>query len=82
MMIHKKKLRSANCNKWWIGQETFVRFVEMDGFVDAEEFHDLTHQFGLQKGIHGYEAFAALDIENKGRIPSHVLSSHSTANIS
>jgi methylglyoxal synthase len=68
-----QKLRSAICNKWWIDQERFVRFVEMDGFVDYEEFHDFTHQFGLQKDIDVYEAFAALDIEKKGRIPSHVL---------
>jgi hypothetical protein len=46
----------------------------VDVFVDYEEFQDLTHQLGLHKDIDVYEAFAALDIEKKGRIPySHVL---------
>jgi hypothetical protein len=68
-----KRLRLAMSDKW-IPPERFVRFVDMDGngFMDYEEFYDLTQQFGLHCVIDVDETFAVLDYEESGLVPISV----------
>jgi methylglyoxal synthase len=55
----------------WIPPERFVRFVDMDGegFMNYEEFYDLTHQFGLHSVIDVDEIFEVLDHDQSGMVP-------------
>mmetsp|Transcript_3448 Transcript_3448/g.3474 ORF Transcript_3448/g.3474 Transcript_3448/m.3474 type:complete len:346 (-) Transcript_3448:214-1251(-) len=68
--IELRKLRAALRNKW-IANERFVSYLDMtgDGYIDYEEFYDLTNQFGLQKAISCDDVFQVMDVFNDGDIP-------------
>jgi len=68
--IELQKLRAALCAKW-IANERFVRFVDMDGdgYMDYEEFYDLTHQFGLHSDINCDDVFRVMDVCNDAAVP-------------